>query len=332
MRERSLRKYIVIALVVGGTLVATSYGYVVSKALSQLSELRDANDYRKRLNNTHTPNKVVIGSSIAAYPLEHTHQFAYNFGFYGCGYIIGMRYFVAELAVDTLPHLQYALIALNEHSGDGVFFQLQTTHRVKKGDARVGICQFSFNALNNLYPIPDYIPIETNLHAFIRRTLGVMVNKELRRLNIIRYALPLFSLPTFPKKQPHQSRVHPLADKYIRKAIDVLLAHDIEVVLIRLPQRNDKIEIEAHKIEPLAEYMDTLQRDYHQRLTVLDYLHLFGDTQEAFKDGIHIKHVKEKKYAKQFAAIIEQDLQDVPYIKTVRYTPEQHRVTLPREN
>ena len=241
-----------------------------------------------------------------------------------------MRYFLAELAVDTLPHLRYALIALNEHSGDGVFFQLQTTHRVKRRGELVGICQPSFNTLNMLYPIPEYIQLKTNLHAFMQRTQKRIVGVLLSKLNNIRYVPSLLMLPTFPKQQPqHPAHVHPLADKYIRRAIDVLLAHDIEVILIRFPQKNAKIKLEAHKIEPLAEYMDTLQRDYHQRLTVLDYLYLFGHTQEIFSDIIHIK---DRKYAEQFTAIIEQDLQDVPYIKTVRYTPDQHRIALPREN
>lgn len=68
-------------------------------------------------------------------------------------------------------------------------------------------------------------------------------------------------------KIKHQSiKIHPLADKYLRKSIDLLLENNKKVVIIRLPQGDEKIKKEGIKVAILKDYMLQLQKDYGDKI------------------------------------------------------------------
>lgn len=99
-------------------------------------------------------------------------------------------------------------------------------------------------------------------------------------------------------------KIHPLADKYLRKSIDLLLKNNKTVVIIRLPQGDGKIKATGKWIPVLKDYMLELQKDYGDKIYSLDYLYKFA-SKPVKGFGLHLHY---KPYLDILQNDIQQDL------------------------
>lgn len=253
---------------------------------------------QQKSNNPYKPNKVMIGSSIANSIVKKYPNNFYDYGINGCGYIVGMRYFLTKYALDNIPSADIYFIAMNEHYGDGIFAQ----HFFKQPLRVGGIgCKKIFDNLQQRYPIPEYITVNDNGLNAQRAHYQVYISKSFFPL---KYFYSIFKTDTTDKTKQQSIKIHPLADKYLRKSIDVLLENNKKVVIIRLPQGDRKIKEEGEKVEILKDYMLQLQKDYGDKIYSLDYLYKFtGKPIERFK-----LHLDYKPYLDILQNSIQEDL------------------------
>lgn len=83
-----------------------------------------------------------------------------------------------------------------------------------------------------------------------------------------------------------------------------MLENNKKVVIIRLPQGDEKIKQEGKKVAILKDYMLQLQKDYGDKIYTLDYLYKFtGKPIKGF--GVHLN---QKPYLDILQNDIQQDL------------------------
>lgn len=258
---------------------------------------------QSRSSNPYKPDKVMIGSSIVNSIVKKYPKNFYNYGVRACGHVVGMRYFFTKYALDNIPSADIYFIAINEHWGDGIFAQYFFNYPARGGG--VG-CKKIFDNLQQRYPIPEYITV--NDFDFFFNGLNGQRARYQKYISKTSFILKDFHriFPSLKNDKTKQQsiKIHPLADKYLRKSIDVLLENNKKVVIIRLPQGDEKIKEEGEKVEILKDYMLQLQKDYGDKIYSLDYLYKFtGKPIEGFK-----LHLDYKPYLDILQDSIQEDL------------------------
>lgn len=291
-------------------LVASLYAYVEYETIKSVYfERFDGSEpstlLQQKSSNPYKPNKVMIGSSIVKAIVKEYPKNFYNYGISGCGHVVGARYFLTKYALDNIPSVDIYFIAINEHSGDGIFGQYFLNQPSRGGG--VG-CKKIFDDLQQRYPIPEYITV--NDFDFFFNVLNgqrARYQKVISRSSFpLKYFYAIFKAKKTALKndkiKQQNIKIHPLADKYLRKSIDVLLENNKKVVIIRLPQGDKKIKKEGKKVAVLKDYMLQLQKDYGDKIYSLDYLYKFtGKPIKGF--GSHLKY-------KPYLDILPNDIQE----------------------
>lgn len=150
------QKYIILWSLLPVIIFITSlYGYREYKTIKSVY-FEKADLLQQRSSNPYKPNNVMIGSSIVHSIAKKYPKNFYNYGFRGCGYVAGMRYFLTKYALDNIPSADIYFIAINEHWGDGIFAQYFFNQPTRAGG--VG-CKKIFDNLQQRYPIPEYITV-----------------------------------------------------------------------------------------------------------------------------------------------------------------------------
>lgn len=301
------QKYIILWSLLPVIILITSlYAYREYETIKSVYFDR-VNLVQQRSGNPYKPNKVMIGSSIVNAIVKKYPKIFYNYGIRGCGYIVGMRYFLTKYALDNIPSADTYFIAINEHWGDGIFSQYSLTQPSREGG--VG-CKQIFDNLQQRYPIPEYITV--NDFDFFFHTLNAQRARMQKHISKsftpLKYFYSIFRAKNTTLKddriRQQSIKIHPLADKYLRKSIDLLLENNKKVVIIRLPQGDKKIKTEGKKVAILKDYMLQLQKDYGDKIYSLDYLYKFtGKPIKGF--GLHLDY---KPYLDILQNSIQEDL------------------------
>lgn len=263
---------------------------------------------QQKSSNPYKPNKLMIGSSIVGDIVKKYPKIFYNYGINGCGHIIGMRYFLTKYALDNVPSVGIYFIAMNEHGGDGIFYQYDLTFPVRGGGDR---CKVIFDDLQQQYPIPEYITVnDVDFFFNVLNGRRARSQKHISKTSFILKDFYRIFKPTSPslkddKTKQKNIKIHPLADKYLRKSIDVLLENNKTVVIIRLPQGDRKIKKESKSATILKDYMLQLQKDYNDKIYSLDYLYKFAGKKPVKGFGLHLRY---KPYLDILQNDIQQDL------------------------
>lgn len=262
---------------------------------------------QQKSNNPYKPNKVMIGSSIVDSIVKKYPKNFYNYGVRACGHVVGMRYFLTKYALDNIPSADIYFIAMNEYYGDGIFAQHFFNYPARGGG--VG-CKKIFDKLQQQYPIPEYITVDDfdfffNVLNGQRARYQKYISKSYFPLKYFYYIFRAKNTVLKNDRIKQESiKIHPLADKYLRKSIDLLLENNKTVVIIRLPQGDRKIKKEGEKVAVLKDYMLQLQKDYGDKIYSLDYLYKFtGKPIEDF--GLHLDY---KPYLDILQNSIQEDL------------------------
>ena len=298
------QKYIILWSLLPVIILITSlYAYREYRTIKSVYFDR-ADLLQQRSSNSYKPNKVMIGSSIVNAIVKKYPKNFYNYGFSGCGHVLGMRYLLTKYALDNFKSVDTYFIAMNEHWGDGIFAQ----YSFDQPSREVGIsCKKIFDNLQQRYPISEYITV--NDFDFFSNGLNAQRARYQKAISreflFLKGFYNIFKVTTRSDKIKQRSiKIHPLADKYLRKSIDVLLENNKKVVIIRLPQGDKKIKKEGKKVAILKDYMLQLQKDYGDKIYSLDYLYKFtGKPIKGF--GLHLNY---KPYLDIFQNDIQEDL------------------------
>jgi hypothetical protein len=305
------QKYIILWSLLPVIILITSlYAYREYKTIKSVY-FNKTDLLQQRSSNPYKPNKVMIGSSIANSIVSIYPKIFYSYGISGCGHVVGMRYFLTKYALDNSHSADIYFMAMNEHWGDGIFSQYLLDQPLKGGG--VG-CKKIFDNLQQRYPIPEYITANDNDFDFDFDFFFNVLNgqrgryqKKISKTSFpLKYFYYIFRAENTALKNDNikqqNIKIHPLADKYLRKSIDLLLENNKKVVIIRLPQGDEKIKIEGKKVAVLKDYMLQLQKDYGDKIYSLDYLYKF--TGKPIKDfGLHLDY-------KPYLDILQNDIQE----------------------
>ncbi len=287
-------------------LITNLYVYREYKTIKSLY-FGKADLLQQRSSNSYKPNKVMIGSSIANEIVKKYPKNFYSYGIPSCGYVFGMRYLLTRYALDNIHSADIYFMAINEHWGDGIFFQYFFLTQPPNGG--VISCKKIFDNLQQRYPLPEYTMVnDFDFFSSVSNGQRARYQKRISATFPLKYFNTIFRVKNTTlknnKTEQQDMKIHPLADKYLRKSIDVLLENNKKVVIIRLPQGDKTIKTQGKKVAILKDYMLQLQKDYGDKIYSLDYLYKFTD--KSIKDfEIHLR-----QRHKSYLDILQNDIQE----------------------